>query len=237
MGEDEIKEERSMECRAVINSLSDYLDGQSLWMPDSELRSIEDHLVICPNCQSVRLELTDIKISARELPLHTPPRAMWMRISNIIEAEVPMNERPTREELPEMSWWERLKSRKFTFNLPQLAGAGVLAAALLVAATFVLRPSQTELNFSGIQTALLPEEPELKAEIDQRLMALEPRKAKWDAQTRAEFEQNMARINESLKLCRRNLLAGPQDPIHRETLRALYNEQRQLLDDIERLKW
>ena len=226
-----------MECRVVINSLSDHIDGPNLWTAESEIRSIEDHLVTCPDCQKLKLELTEIRTAARELPMHTPPRAMWTRISNVIEAELPRSERPTRIEAPAMSWWERMKARRFSFNLPQLAGAGAMALALITVGLFFNRGTPTNLDFTDAQTALLPEEPVLKAAIERRMAAIESRKAQWDPQARAEFEQQMAKIEESLKLCREKLRANPQDAVHRNTLHALYIEQRQLLEDVERLKW
>src|SRR5262245_36937089 len=111
------REERCMECRVVINSLSEYIDGSNLRISDEEIRSIKDHLVTCPKCQSIRRELTEIKNAARELPMHTPPRAMWTRIVNAIEHEVPLSERPTREEPRNSGGWRAWKSRKFTFTL------------------------------------------------------------------------------------------------------------------------
>ena len=227
-----------MECRVVMNSLSDFMDGQGLWLADNELRSIEDHLAMCPHCRGLKQELGQLKTAARELPLHTPPRAMWTRISNVVEAELSIHDRPTRRDLPEMSVWERLKSARFTFNLPQLAGAGALGLAFLVTGSYFIRSTPTTLNLPGMQSAMLAEEPEMKAEIDRRLFALESRKGKWDPQMRAEFEQHLAKINESLRLCRENLLAHPGEVVnYQRTIRALYAEQRQLLDDVERLKW
>ncbi len=227
-----------MECRVVLNSLSDYMDGQGLWLSDRELRSIEDHLAECAGCRSVRQELGQLKTAARELPLHTPPRALWTRVSNAVEAELSVHDRPTRRDMPEMSFWERLKSARFTFNLPQLAGAGALAVALLAGGAYFVRSTPGALNLPAMQTALLAEEPEIRAEIERRLTALEPRKANWDPQMRAEFEQHMARINESIRQCRENLLARPGEMVsYQQTIRALYAEQRQLLDDVERLKW
>jgi hypothetical protein len=39
-----------------------------------------------------------------------------------------------------------------------------------------------------------------------------------------------------MKLCREKLRANPTDAIHRNTLHALYAEERQLLDNVEKLK-
>src|SRR5262245_29339072 len=227
-----------MECRVVINSLSDFIDGPNVWISESEIRSIEDHLVTCPKCQSVRLELTEIKNAARELPMHTPSRAMWTRIVNTIELELPRDERPTREEPQQMDWWRALKSRKFTLTFPQLAGAVAFGVALMVLGIYYSHSTSPALKFTDVQTAIfLPEESKLRAEIDRRMAAIEARKATWDPQLRAEFDQHLLKIEESMKLCREKLNANPQDAVHQGMLRALYNEKQQLLEDVERLKW
>ncbi len=226
-----------MECRAVLNSLSEYIDGPGLWTSESEIRAIETHLQSCSKCEMARMELMEIRTAARELPMHTPPKAMWNRIQNVLEAELPRSERPTRIEPANLSWWERMKSRKFVVSMPQLAGAGALAMALLVAGGYFLPASTGRLNLSNAQSALLPEEFELRTEIERRMAAIESRMNQWDPQTRADFEQNLNKIDESLKACREKLKENPQDAVHQTTLRSLYQEKRQLLVDVERLKW
>ncbi len=228
-----------MECRAVIESLSDYLDGQGLWMSGSEKSSIEEHLVVCPKCQNLKLELTEIKIAARELPLHTPPRAMWLNIANVLEAELPASERKTREEFPNETWWERLKVRKLTFGFPQMVGAGALAVALITTGIYSLssrKPNPTEFSLTGAQTALLPDENEIKAELNRRLTEINSRKASWEPQVRTAFETQLAKIENSLDHCRKQLLGNPNDGAQQQVLRGLYNEKRRLLEESERLK-
>jgi anti-sigma factor RsiW len=227
-----------MECRVVINSLSDYLDGPNTWLSDDEARSIEAHLANCPACRNLKFGLAEIKTAARELPLHTPPRAMWTRISNVIEAEIAAGNSPGSQTQNSPSWWDSLKSRRFTFSLPQMAGGAALALALIAAGiSGIFSADPTTLNLKGAQTALLPEEDEIKADLERRMAAINARKAKWDPQTRAEFEQHLAKIEESLKRCRQALESDPKDAVHLQMVRALYNEKRQFLEDIERLKW
>jgi hypothetical protein len=222
-----------MECRDVINSLSDYLDGRNDWMSDDEVNSIETHLAGCPACRHLKHELSEIKTGARELPLHTPPRAMWTRIANAIEAE----NAPSRKTEGTYGWWSWLNSRKFTFSLPQLAG-GTLAVALIAAAFFgILGTNLAEFNLTDAQSALLPEEDEIKADLERRMNVINARKVNWDPQARAEFEQHMSKIEESLKKCRQMLESNRKDAVHQQMLRALYTEKRQLLEDVERLKW
>ena len=228
-----------MECRAVINSLSDFLDSQNIWISDDEVKEIETHLTNCPACQNLKLELSEIKTAARELPLHTPPRAMWTRITNVIEAEISAENAPLHQTKNVSGWWGRLKSRKFTLSLPQLAAGGALTSALIIAGiSGIFIPHSGTLDFVGLQNALLlPDEGEIKAQLERRMDAVNARKANWDSQRRAEFEQRMLKIDESLNRCRYMLKDNPKDAVHQEMVRALYSEKRQLLEDVERLRW
>lgn len=227
-----------MECRAVVSSLSDYLDGQNIWVSDDEIEQIETHLTNCPTCRNLKLELSEIKNAAHELPIHTPSHALWRRISKAIEAETSTGTGPIREIQNASGWWGWLNSRKFTFSLPQLAAAGAFAMILIVAGiSGIFGADSVPLNITGVQNALLPEEDEIKADLERRLGAINARKTQWDSEMRDDFEQNMNRIDESLKQCRHMLEGNPKDAFHQEMVRALYNEKRQLLEDVERLKW
>jgi hypothetical protein len=226
-----------MECRAVVSSLSDYIDK---WMSESEAREIESHLVTCPNCQTVRLELNEIRTAARELPLHTPSRALWARIAAEIEPEMPDNPAPIEQ--PELNWWERLKSRRFTFTLPQLAGASALVAALVIIAMFgTTTPTRSNYDLNrgprALQMALLPDEDRIRAELAQRLSAINSRKENWDPEFRAEFERHLNKIDDSLRSSRQILQINPDDGVQQQMVLTLYHEKRQLLEDVERLKW
>lgn len=232
-----------MECRAVVSSLSDYLDGRNIWVSEDEIEQIETHLTNCPACRNLKLELSEIKNASRELPLHTPPRALWTRISKAIEAEISTGNAPIRETRNASGWWGWLNSRKFTFSLPQLAAGGAFTALLIVAGISGIFGANSggrhsgSLNFRGAQNALLPEEDEIKADLERRLGAINARKAQWDSERRADFEQRMNRIDESLKRCRYMLEDNPKDAAHQGMVRALYDEKRRLLEDVERLKW
>jgi hypothetical protein len=224
-----------MECRAVVSSLSDYID---MWMSESEVREIESHLVTCPNCQTVRLELNEIRVAARELPLHTPARALWARIVAEIEPETPLPANPLPIERPELSWWERLKSRRFTFTLPQLVGASALVAALVIIIMFGANPHPpSNLGSRALQTALLPNEDRIRADLERRLSVINSRKVNWDPEFRAEFDRHLNKIDDSLRNSRQILQINPDDGIQQQMVLTLYNEKRQLLEDVERLKW
>lgn len=228
-----------MECRAVMESLSAFLDDHGV--RNNEKSSIEKHLEACPACQNLRLELTEIKTAARELPLHTPPQAIWVRIANTLEAELPTSERKTREEFPKETWWERLKARQFTFSLPQMAGAGALAAALLISGIYGLSgrtPSAdpTKMSLTGAQSAFLPDEDQIKIELSRRLDEVNKLKAGWNTQSRSDFDKRLTKIEDSLEKCRAELRVNPDNKSNQQNLRNLYEEKRLLLENAERSK-
>ncbi|MBK9316139.1 MAG: zf-HC2 domain-containing protein [Acidobacteria bacterium] len=224
-----------MDCRAITGGLSDYLDG---WMSADDTRSFESHLANCPRCRILQVELTEMRTAARELPLHTPSKAMWARISNEIEADLAAERMPNRRPVEAGSWWEGLKSRQFTFSLPQLAGAGALAAAVAIFGYTSLNSQNSgKLSLAGAQTAVLQGEDELLEELQRRLTTINARKASWDPQYRTDFDNQMNRIEQSLVKCRKKLNDQPGDKVHQEMVRSLYKEKLQLLNDIERLKW
>lgn len=221
-----------MECRTVRVSLSDYLDGQNSWLSGSEVRGIEAHLASCPGCRRLQLELSEIRSAARELPLRTPPKALWTRIVNEIEHEQ-VGVKPE-------SWWSRLSALRLTLSFPQLAGAAALALVLISAGLtglVGLRGSSNEVDFTQLQGALIREEMSKRAEIDRKMAVIEERKATWEPARRADFERQLNRIEESIQKCRQSLEASPNDLEQVKRMLDLYEEKRQLLEDVERLKW
>jgi hypothetical protein len=224
-----------MDCQVTRNSLSLLLDGG---LTDNELRTVEDHLDACPACYRIRLELSEIRTAARELPIHTPPPVLWKRVRAEVEAEID-SIRPAPPPLRSRSWRER----RFAFTLPQLAGAGVLAGALLLTAAFGLWRGSAfapggseEFTSVGMQMAMIPDEEALKQRAEQLLSRLKPRQKEWDPQMREGFEMHLQRIDDSLGRCRQSLLLRPQDQDHQQLIRALYQEKLRLLEDVERLK-
>jgi hypothetical protein len=132
-----------------------------------------------------------------------------------------------------------MKAKTFTLTLPQMAGATALVLALVAFSTAnFYRQAGADLSFGSMKTAVLfPEEDRIKTELERKLEAVKTRMSNWNPQRRAEFEQNLNRIEESLQNCRQLLQANPNDQAHQVMMRNLYSEKRQLLEDVERLKW
>ncbi len=176
-----------MECRTVAGMLSEYvesLEGKRSALTANEQKAIATHLQKCAGCRGLQGELQEIRLAARELPVHTPPASLWTRIANQIEIE----QAGTQAKAPggassvAPSWWERLRRQTFIFSLPQMAGAGALALILLSVTIYQLN-----------------------------------------------------KIEASLKQCQEQLASNPNDLTQVQKMLDLYEEKRQLLEDVERL--
>ena len=223
-----------MDCQIVLDSLSNYLDGSLL---NDEVHLIKLHLGQCSRCQIVQFELTEIRHAARELPLHTPPRALWTRIQLSLETETAAPSLQ-RQAVKQPSWWARWMERRFTFTLPQLAGAGALGIALMTFAFInAYQQNARPLSFTQASTAiLLPGEDEIKHDIERKMTTLKERQVTWDPQMREMFERNLIKIDDSLKSSRQILLEHPNDTDHQQMVLTLYKEKLQLLQDYDRLR-
>ncbi len=229
-----------MECRTVAGMLSEYVDsleGKQTALTASEQKAIGTHLQKCAGCRGLQGELQEIRLAARELPVHTPPTSLWIRIANQIEIEQAGSQVATPATSGSSSWWERLRRQTFIFSLPQMVGAGALALILLSVSIYQInsRQGSSEIDFTRLQGALLREETSKRAEIERKMAAINEHKANWDPERRADFDRQMNKIETSLKQCQEQLAKDPNDLTLVQKMLDLYEEKRQLLEDVERL--
>lgn len=219
-----------MECRSVIDSLSDYLDG-SLAAP--QVQSIEAHLHQCSPCSLIKSDLSQICLAATELPLRTPSGALWTRICNEIELEnTPVEARAAKK----TSWWQSWSERKFSFTLPQLAGSSALAFSLMVFGLYhAFHNDRTTVSPTDAATAIspLPIEMEWQNKVQVRANSLNVRRAAWTNETRETFDNQIRRIDSSM-LRLRQICSQTRDKEQQQLLISLYNEKLQLMEDFEK---
>jgi anti-sigma factor RsiW len=227
-----------MDCRSVIYALSDYVDGL---LAQSEAQQVESHLRRCQPCLAVRADLQEIRRAASELPQHTPPRALWARIQQEIEQGglVQTASPALRAPAKTPSWWQRLSEKRFTFTLPQLAGASALAASLIIfSAVRTELPTQPgpilSQQASADVTASSPAVRAMQTRIEERLNRLNMRKASWNPEVKQTFEEHLKRIDYSLDSTRDALRKDPQ--LDQQVLLDLYKEKLQVLEDFDRLR-
>lgn len=223
-----------MECQSVISSLSNFVDDG---LQIHERRLVEEHLSACVRCQSITQDLTGLRQAAQDLPLHTPRGQLWVRIRAEAESEMSSNVRIIAAPQP-VSWWDRLRQRRLTFTLPEFAGAGILAAALMIPSGYLIREYLAEkpaLNArDGAASVLLPELDDL---MKRQVAEFNQRKVSWEPSVRSGFEGHLQQLDEAIEECRVSISRNPGDQMQRELYRTLVDEKIRLLKDSSRLKW
>lgn len=216
-----------MECRSVIDSLSEYLDGS---LTNIQLEPINLHLNHCSPCQAYKIDLANISIAAKELPLHTPTKALWARIQNEIEIETV----PARTtEVEKTSWWKRWSQKTFTFNMPQLAGAGALAFSLVAFVSYkAIQTAPTPISRGAAANVVVEK---LDGMVQLKAERLNSRSASWSPQTREIYQNHLNKIDRSMGQARQ-VLAVKEDLDQEKLLLDLYGEKLRLMDDFENFK-
>ena len=142
-----------MNCEKYQDLLSDFIDGS---LASEDHNNIEAHLSACGTCAEVRGDLDAIVIYCHEhrgeYEAVPNERALWLRISNLIEAELPTG---SLTEIPQNAgWWFRLMNRSWQVSLPQLAASMIAVAIIVSAATmFGLRRFGAGGESAGLRSA------------------------------------------------------------------------------------
>lgn len=215
-----------MECLVVIRSLSDYLDGS---LATQEIQSIEIHLIECPPCNIVKTDLSQICLAAKELPLRTPSRALWVRIQNELELEAVAPGKPVK-----VSWWKQWSEQRFTFTLPQLTGASALAFSLMVFGLYQTLHRDPNLAAETSTNVVSPMEAEIQSQIQQKANGLQTRRQTWNPEIRTVYDNHLQRIDTSLSRMRQTVVTT-RDQDQKKMLMDLYNEKLQLMEDFEKV--
>ena len=111
-----------MNCEKYQDLLSDFIDGS---LASQDHHSIEAHLSACGVCAEVRGDLDAIVTYCHEhrgeYDAVPNERALWLRISNLIEAGDLELATDLRTGIPQNAgWWFRLMNRSWQMSLPSL---------------------------------------------------------------------------------------------------------------------
>src|SRR5213593_4310801 len=125
-----------MNCENYQDLLSDFIDGS---LTPEDHKRIETHVGVCEECAGARADLDAIVGFCREQrdEYDAVPNegALWLRISNLIEAESAV---ASRTKIPaNAGWWFGLMNRSWQLSFPQLA-ASVAAIILVVSIVTVV---------------------------------------------------------------------------------------------------
>jgi len=233
-----------MNCEKYQELLSDLVDGR---VADGDRNQVETHLRDCVMCAEVRDDLVAIVGFCQEHRGEYDPvpneRALWLRISNIIEAEG-LTARPV--DVPGgAGWWLRLMNKSWQLSFPKLAGAAAVMIVVVSLATVFTTGrlsslSQTGIKTAGLTTVLNSAPVEDRYRQQQQAIAywnqrVELNKARWNTQMRETFDRNMSVIDAAVDESMTQLRQNPHDTVSEDILNDALNDKVALLKEFAEL--
>ena len=228
-----------MNCEICQELIHDLIDGTLNQRDESILNT---HLKECLDCESVRRDLASIIgfCQTQRGQYEAPPNeaAMWLRIRNVIEAELPA--RSAVNPAPRRSFFGRLMGHSWELSLPQLAASAAAIVLFVSLATVVgLR------RWGGFPVPVPPaavEASNMNDRMWQRQQVInywnqrvELNKARWSAEMRATFDRNLQTIDEAVARELDQLKQNPHDEISEQMLNQALNDKLNLLKDFSDL--
>jgi anti-sigma factor RsiW len=226
-----------MNCEKYQNLLSDLIDGS---LTPSVCEEVEAHLSACAPCAEARRDLQVIVSYCREQrgEYEAVPneQAMWLRISNVIEAE--LGSRKPAAAPAGAGWWFRLTNRSWQLTFPQLATS--IAATLVVAVLFTFAAMRIT-NNAGIRTGGVAIGTDVSNVHDryrqqEQLIEywnkrVELNKARWTQQMRDAFDRDMSIYDGTVNEAMRRLNQNPHDEVSEDVINAALNDKIALLKE------
>lgn len=223
-----------MNCDKCQELIHDLIDG-SISRSDESL--LNTHLKQCLDCENVRQDLESIVgFSRMQRGVYEAPpneKALWLRIRNVIEAELP--NRVVSDPEPRRSFLSRIMGHSWELSLPQLAASTVAIVLLVSLATVVgLRrwggdgisnpPAQVEA--SNLNDLMF----QRQQVIDYWTQRVELKKARWSPETREKFERSLRVIDQDVANSLDELNRNPHDEAWEQMLNQSLNDKIRFLE-------
>jgi hypothetical protein len=231
-----------MNCEICQELIHDLIDGSITQRDEFTLNT---HLRECLDCDSVRQDLASIVGFCRTQrgQYEAPPneQALWLRIRNSIEAELPRRTAASTE--PGSSFLSRWMGRTWELSFPQLAASAVAIVLLVSLATVVgLRrwggygvppavPQVEAANVSDVNDRFF----QRRQVIDYWNQRVELNKARWSSEMRETFERNLKVIDQAVADSMNDLKRNPHDEVSEQMLNESLNDKLALLKEFSDL--
>lgn len=231
-----------MNCEKYQDLLSDLVDGS---LAADAQQNVEAHLSVCADCAEARDDLSAIVGFCLEQRGEYDPvpnqRALWLRISNMIEVGQTSAMPST---IPaDAGWWFRLMNQSWRLSFPQMAAATIVI--MVVSMIGLIGARSLNLTGSGIRQAGFAPSVSSTSVTDryrqqQQVIAywnerVELNKARWNPQMRETFDKNLSVIDAAVNESMRQLTQNPQDEVSEEILNAALNDKAELLKEFAAL--
>lgn len=226
-----------MNCDTCQELIHDLIDGSITQRDEFTLNT---HLKECLDCDSVRQDLASIVSFSRTLreEYQAPPNehALWLRIRNSIEAELPSRVAANTARRP--SFLGRLMGHSWELSLPQLAASTAAIVLLVSLATVVgvrrwgnVSAEPPAVEASNVNDRFW----QRRQVIDYWNQRVELNKARWSPEMRETFERNMKVIDQAVADSLNDLKRNPHDEVSEQMLNESLNDKLSLLKEFSDL--
>jgi hypothetical protein len=230
-----------MNCEICQELIHDLIDGSITQRDEFTLNT---HLSECLDCEGIRQDLASIVGFCRTQRgvYEAPPneQAMWLRIRNTIEAELPSRVNTNTERRP--SFLSRWMGLSWELSLPQLAASAAVIVLLVSLATVVGLRRWGGYGTPTIVAGTQAEASDLNDRFWQRRQVIdywnqrvELNKARWSPEMRETFERNMKVIDQTVSDSMNELKRNPHDEVSEQMLNESLNDKLALLKEFSDL--
>ena len=228
-----------MNCETCQELIHDLIDGS---ISQTDEFTLNTHLKQCLDCESVRQDLASIVGFCRTQrgQYEAPPneRALWLRIRNVIAAEIPS--RVAATPAPRRSVLGRLMGHTWELSLPQLATSAVAIVLLVSLATVVGLRRWGGYGPTPVTQVVASNENDQVWQRQQQVInywnqRIELNKVRWSPEMRATFDRNMKFIDEAVANALEDLKRNPHDEVSEQMLNEALNDKLTLLQDFSDL--
>lgn len=234
-----------MNCEKCQELMGDLVDG-GLSREDKSTLSL--HLEECLACADVRNDLQSIVAFCRSHrgEYSAPPNAegLWLRIRNVIEAEMQPASKASAARQQGKSFWSGLMGRSWELSMPQLAASA--AAIVLVVSLGTTVGLRRWDSARGTGPVALSPRAEAATRVSDRMwqqqqainywnQRVETNKVRWNQGMRDTFDRNLKVIDQAVNDSLNELNRDPHDEVSEEMLNAALNEKLALLREFSDL--
>jgi len=228
-----------MNCEICQELIHDLIDGS---ISQRDEFTLNTHLKECLDCESVRQDLASIvgfcRTQRGQYEALPNEQALWLRIRNVIEAELPNRVVVDSESKP--SFLARLMGHSWELSLPQLAAFAAAIVLVVSLATVVglrrfggygVTSNMPQVEASNINDRIW----QRRQVIDYWNQRVELNKARWSPEMRATFDRNLKTIDDAISTSMDELSRNPHDEISEQMLNQSYDDKLTLLKDFSDL--
>lgn len=217
-----------MKCSWAQRLMSDHMDGL---LKEAEAQGLERHMHRCTDCATLFAEMTSLVHDAKDLGKVEPSDEVWLSVKRGM----------TGKDRKAIS--QQKEKRQIFMFFPFHKGFAVASGALavLMVFTFCLFHGIPFVNTQSKDSAeyalqhFEEAEKHYQLAINALVMTMPDYKKKLPPDLAAVFKENLAVIDNAIRLCRAAIEAHPEDRAANGLLMACYKKKMELLNDIRDL--